>query len=98
MSYLNILEDGVLAKRQMAKSEFNYAAFNAHQAALADMAEHYREIRARKAKAAAATKRNQTRKLQREYDQLMDSWSKEKNFETFCRMEEVEEMLVKIIG
>jgi hypothetical protein len=99
MSYLNVIADGVLAKRQaVAMQEFDYEAFNVQQAALADQQEHYREVREQKAKRAATTKKNQARKLNKEYDALMDSWMKEKTFDVFCRMEEIEETLVKILG
>jgi predicted NAD-dependent protein-ADP-ribosyltransferase YbiA (DUF1768 family) len=96
---LQICPDGTLGARMASAAvPFNYEAFNAQQARLADQQEHYREIREKKAKAAKATQRNQTRKLNKEYDQLMDSWMKEKTFDVFCRMEEIEETLVKILG
>lgn len=99
MSYLNVIADGVLAKRQaVAMQEFDYEAFNIQQAALADQQEHYREVREQKAKRAAATKRNTVRKLNKEYDDLMNQWMSNKTFEVFCRMEEIEESLVKILG
>jgi hypothetical protein len=37
-------------------------------------------------------------KLNKEYAQLMDAWATEKTFETFCRLEDIEETLVKILG
>lgn len=99
MSDLYICPDGTLGARRTGRTqEFNYEAFNAHQAALADQQEHYREVRERKAKREAATKRNTVRKLNKEYDDLMTQWANQKTFEVFCRIEEIEETLVKILG
>ena len=99
MSYLNVVADGVLAKRQVvAMQEFDYEAFNAQAAAFVDQQEHYREIRAAKAKKQQVWKQKKVTKLNKEYAQLLDAWAAEKTFETFCKLEDIEETLVKILG
>jgi len=96
---LQICPDGTLGARMAsAAMTFNYEAFNAQQAALADQQEHYHEVREANARKQRIGKQKKVAKLNKEYAQLMDAWTTEKTFETFCRLEDIEEILVKILG
>lgn len=96
---VQICPDGTLGARMAsAVVAFNYEAFNVQQAALADQQEHYHEIREAKARKQRIWKQKKVVKLNKEYAQLMDAWATEKTFETFCRLEDIEETLVKILG
>lgn len=103
MSYINVIADGVLAKRQVSTMrEFDYEAFNEQQAALADMDEANHKRVQEKADAWKRSQKRKAKKLQSEYNLLMDEWLYRNNpkFDTteslVARISEVETEMSKL--